>query len=64
MEVFHHEDNGSSIDELRVGGETRSVTVQPKANVPGYEIRPTDGSRQAYTVDKAASPRVWNLTRF
>ena len=48
------EDAGSRIDELRVGGETRSITVQPKVGgkLPAYEVRPNDGTR------------VWNLGRF
>ena len=48
------EDAGSRIDELHVGGETRSITVQPKASgkLPAYEVRPNNGTR------------VWNLGRF
>ncbi|ODS92779.1 MAG: hypothetical protein ABS45_06160 [Comamonas sp. SCN 65-56] len=48
------EDAGSRIDELRVGGETRSITVQPKVGgkLPAYEVRPNNGTR------------VWNLGRF
>jgi len=58
------EDDGSIIDEIRIGGETRRVTVQPKANMPAYEIRPTNGARRAHTVDANGSPRVWNLLNF
>ncbi len=64
MERAHFEDDGSTIDEVRIGGETRSVTVQPKANMPAYEIRPTNGARRAHTVDANGSPRVWNLLNF
>jgi hypothetical protein len=39
------EDAGSRIDELRVGGETRSITVQPKGGAPRYQIQPTSGER-------------------
>lgn len=48
------EDAGSRVDELRVGGETRSITVQPKVgkDLPSYQVRPSDGAR------------VWNLGRF
>lgn len=48
------EDAGSRVDELRVGGETKSITVQPKVggDVPSYQVRPSDGAR------------VWNLGRF
>jgi len=46
------EDAGSRVDELRVGGQTQTITVQPKTEVPAYEIKPTSGAR------------VWNLLRF
>lgn len=48
------EDAGSRVDELRVGGETKSITVQPKVggDVPSYQVRPNDGAR------------VWNLGHF
>ncbi|QEA12240.1 hypothetical protein [Comamonas flocculans] len=41
------EDEGSRVDELRVGGETRSITVQPKlgGELPSYQVRPSDGAR-------------------
>jgi hypothetical protein len=68
VERIHLEDSGSVIDEVRYGGQTQSVTVQPKANVPAYEIQPTDlaHSRPTYR-DGASSPqgqRVWNLFHF
>lgn len=63
------EDGGARIDELRVGGQTQSITVRPKANVPEYEFQPTDlaRSRPADNRDGLSSPssqRVWNLFRF
>ncbi len=44
-ERIHVEDAGSRIDELRVGGETRSITVQPKGGYPSYQIQPVSGER-------------------
>ena len=44
-ERIHIEDAGSSIDELRVGGETRSITVQPKGDRPSYQVQPGSGHR-------------------
>lgn len=38
-----HEDALTRVDELRVGGETRSITVSPKNGAPTYEIAPTPG---------------------
>lgn len=69
IERIHVEDGGASIDELRVGGQTQSITVHPKANVPEYEFQPTDlaRSRPADKRDGLSSPssqRVWNLLRF
>ena len=39
------EDASTSIDELRVGGETRSITVQPKGDMPSYQVQPGNGQR-------------------
>jgi hypothetical protein len=64
FERIHVEDSGSSIDEVRIGGETRSLTVQPRVDVPAYEFRPTDGSRRPQHSTDTGSPRVWNLLRF
>jgi starvation-inducible outer membrane lipoprotein len=43
VERITHEDGLSRIDELRVGGQTRSIAVQPKNGAPGYEITPVPG---------------------
>ncbi|WHZ12386.1 MAG: hypothetical protein OJF60_002827 [Burkholderiaceae bacterium] len=43
IERIHHEDAGSTIDELRYGGQTLSIKVQPKTDVPPYEVRPANG---------------------
>ena len=53
---------------MRVGGETKSITVQPKARVPSYDVQPTDpsgtraGSREAGP--GSTGPRVWKLHQF
>jgi hypothetical protein len=68
VERIHVEDGGNTIDEVRVGGQTQSVTVQPKANVPAYEMQPTDlaRSRPAESRDGFADrkQRVWNIFGF
>ena len=43
VERITHEDDLSRIDELRVGGQTRSITVQPKNGAPAYEVAPARG---------------------
>jgi len=70
MERIRTEDAGSRIDELRVGGETQQITVQPKAAVPGvpaYEVKPAEGARgnppDTSNRDTNGS-RVWNLFKF
>ena len=53
IERIRVEDEGNRIDELRVGGQTQQITVQPKARgVPSYEVKPSDGRR------------VWNIFAF
>ena len=68
IEHIHHEDAGSTIDERRYGGETQSITVQPKANVPSYEIEPTDGTHSQPAARDGAGPaagrRVWNILKY
>ena len=45
IEHIHVEDAGARIDEVRVGGETQSITVQPKDGMPAYEVAPKTGER-------------------
>jgi len=40
------EDAGNRIDEVRIGGETRSITVQPKGGMPSYQVAPATGERR------------------
>jgi hypothetical protein len=63
------EDAGSRIDEVRVGGETQSITVQPKTNVPAYEVLPSDSTRGGGTAPSKSGAgttgsRVWNVLKF
>ncbi len=68
IEHIHHEDAGSTIDELRYGGETQRITVQPKANVPPYEIQPNDGTHGEPAARDGIGPsrgqRVWNILKY
>ena len=45
IENIRHEDAGSRIDELRVGGETKSITIKPKGDMPPYELGTEGGNR-------------------
>ncbi len=61
------EDAGSRIDELRVGGETQQITVQPKLPVPSYEVKPAEGARgnaPASGSNDTNGSRVWNIFKF
>jgi hypothetical protein len=63
------EDGGSRVEELRVGGQTQQIVVQPKADVPAYEIQPTDLARSRPAdhrdgMSSATGRRVWNLFSF
>lgn len=63
------EDAGTRIDEVRVGGETQSITVQPKTgnNLPAYEVKPSDstkGSAPSSSNNDTNGARVWNVLKF
>ena len=67
IEHIRTEDQGSRIDELRVGGETKQITVQPKTGGVPYEVLRSEGARgnppPAATGDTNGS-RVWNVLKF
>ncbi|MGQ2922121.1 MAG: hypothetical protein ACT6SF_06150 [Hydrogenophaga sp.] len=44
IERITHEDKLTRIDELRVGGQTQSIEVQPKNGAPAYQIQPDNGN--------------------
>jgi len=58
IERIHHSDAGGAVDELRVGGETRSLVVTP-SRAGAYEINPTTP-----TPSTSSGQRVWNLLKF
>jgi hypothetical protein len=63
------EDAGTRIDEVRVGGETQSITVQPKtgSNTPAYEVKPPDsakGNAPSQSNGDTNGSRVWNVLKF
>lgn len=61
IERIRVEDGGSQVNELRVGGETKSISVQPKVgNLPAYEVQPqnTEGA------DGTNGRRVWRALQF
>lgn len=67
IENIRHEDAGSRIDELRVGGETKKVTVKPKGDMPAYELGDQTGNSNPAASDsdhgKGGSPG-WKILGF
>ena len=71
---FEHlvvEDAGSRVDEVRVGGQTKSISVKPKTgtDMPQYEVQPINGERRggpssSGAADSTTAPRVWTLRKF
>lgn len=64
IERIRVEDGGSRVDELRVGGETKSITVQPKVGgLPSYDVAP---SRDAHgsSQDGTTGRRTWKALQF
>ena len=67
IERIRTEDAGTRIDELRVGGETQQITVQPKTGGAAYEVKPAEGARgtaPASTSTDTNGARVWNVHKF
>lgn len=69
IEHIHIEDAATRIDELRVGGETQSITVAPKGGMPAYEVTPGTANRGPATADRGGSSasggnRVWKILGF
>lgn len=69
IERIRTEDAGSRIDEVRVGGETQSIVVQPKTgtSLPAYEVKPSDTARGAApstSKGDTTGARVWNVLKF
>ena len=67
IERIRTEDAGTRIDELRVGGETQQITVQPKTGGAAYEVKPAEGARGGApdtTSNDTNGSRVWNVLKF
>lgn len=66
VERIRVEDEGSRVDEVRIGGQTRSITVTPKvSDMPAYEVQPSEGVRnRSRSSSDTTGPRVWNIRKF
>ena len=68
IEHIRVEDAGARVDEVRYGGQTQSISVQPKANMPSYEVLPNNTGRdrqsQSETGGNGNGARVWDVLKF
>lgn len=69
IERIRREHDGTIVEELRVGGQTERIEVQPKGDLPAYEIdaAPLSRNRPADHRDGMSASggrRSWNLLRF
>ena len=53
------EDADNRIEELRVGGESRKISVTPKGGMPAYEVQPSSPAS-----GQPGTSRVWKLFGF
>ena len=68
IERIHIEDSGAKVDEMRYGGQTQSITVTPKNNMPSYEVLPNSSGPNADGKGQSGAggtgPAVWNVLKF
>ena len=60
--IIHH-DRGSRIEEVRVGGQTRSIQVDTNSQVPGYQVQPIDPA-QSIQDKGSAGKSSWRIIKF
>jgi len=62
VERLVHHDGWSRIEELRIGGQTRTIEVRTRSGLPSYEVRPID---PGVSDDRSgAGTRRWRVTDF
>ncbi len=65
IERIRHEDASTRIDELRVGGESKSITVSPKGDAPAYQVPPESNNRNPASTDRERSGSGgWNILKY
>ncbi|MDM7456866.1 MAG: hypothetical protein P3W97_006345 [Tepidimonas sp.] len=62
VERLVQQDGHSRIEELRVGGQTRSIDVHTRSALPGYEVRPIDPGVEDQR--SGAGSRRWRVLAF
>lgn len=61
---IRYTDAGSTIDEVREGAETRSITVTPNSKMPSYNIIPDARNGQPGRRNNQGGQRVWKVINF
>lgn len=65
---IYQEDAGSRVEELRVRGQTQTITVTPAGTMPSYEVRPGGSQNYQHQGNRAADgtngPRRWKIGEF
>jgi hypothetical protein len=68
VEFIHVEDAGSRVDEVRTGGQTRRITVQPKTTGAAYAVQPASVNSPlpppAEAGPGASGRRTWKVLQF
>lgn len=71
VERIVHQDAGSVVQELKVGGETTRIEVQPQTDLPGYQVNPTNAAQGPANPDGqrtgnagSAGRATWRLFNF
>jgi len=69
IERIHVQDDNATVDELRVGGQTESITVKPNSNAPAYQVMPNNsekvrGQGQADSATRDSARVWWNAFKF
>jgi hypothetical protein len=60
-----NEDDHVRISELRVRGQTQSISVENKGSAaPGYQITPAAGGSDPSSAKSTAGQRVWTVLSF
>ena len=63
IERIHFSDRNTEVDELRVGGETKSIQVRPKGSMPAYEVAPAHAGRERHE-GNGQGRRSWKALQF
>jgi len=65
VEILQFEDAGNRVEEIRSGGQTQRITVQPKNGMPAYDVRPVNPATAAPSAGIGQTgPRMWRIHQF